>query len=70
MDLGLGHSGQSQVFRLWVSHLSWHTLSSVCVDVHQGGTELPHPHPLAECTSKLLTTLVLLLCGWGCWAQL
>ena len=58
-----GHSGQSRVFRLRVSHLRWHRLSCVCVDVHQGGTEPPHPHPLAECTSKLLTTLVLLPCG-------
>ena len=63
MDLGLGRSGQCQVFRLRVSHLSWHRLSSVCVDVHQGGSEPPHPHPLAGCTIRLLTTLVLLPCG-------
>ena len=45
---------------------------SVWTDVHQGGTEPPHPHPLAECMSKLLTTSVLLPCGsvGAAWADM
>lgn len=63
MDLGLGCSGQSRVFRLRVSHLSWHRLSSVCVDVHQGGSEPPHPHPRYEQAAHYLASLAVWPCG-------